>query len=450
MAVIYYILRMMAKLFILVATVQIVHGKDLNLDNENEFLASVYIRTMVKPIMKFYFFNLTNPEEFLNGATPVLNEVGPFAYKAKLVKENVRWINDGLIEFIPKVVYRYYPKKSKSDDGKMNRQFDKITTINMPLISALNSMKNTGDIRAQRTIASFVEILGQKPYVTHTARDLLWGYDNQLLGLAKTINNAAVFPEDKVYPYDQFGYFIGKNDTSIGTMRVATGLDNSGFLAEVKEWKDPRDTNFNDHLGIWEEGSQCDKTRGSDGFVFPKNIKKNSRQMVFNRNFCRSLSFTYKKDITDKNGINGYRFVASSDNFNTVQNNPENSCFCTGGSESCNKYSGLYNISSCQYDAPVLVSWPHFFQADKALLNDVKGLKPDATKHECYYDISKNFGVALGARITTQINAKIDDYGDIEQVKGLKPMVFPIMWSSIETDGIKDSATIERFKKINV
>ena len=70
-------------------------------------------------------------------------------------------------------------------------------------------MKNTNDDRAQKTIASFVEILGQKPYVTHTVRDLLWGYDNQLLNLAKTINDAQVFPEDKLYPYDQFGFFVG-------------------------------------------------------------------------------------------------------------------------------------------------------------------------------------------------------------------------------------------------
>ena len=70
-------------------------------------------------------------------------------------------------------------------------------------------MKNTADLRAQRTIASFVEILGQKPYVTQTVRDLLWGYDNQLLGLAMTINDAAVFPPEKVYPYSQFGFFVG-------------------------------------------------------------------------------------------------------------------------------------------------------------------------------------------------------------------------------------------------
>ena len=45
------------------------------------------------------------------------------------MKEDVKWINDGLIEFVPKVTYRYYPRKSRG-----NRQFDKITTINMPLI----------------------------------------------------------------------------------------------------------------------------------------------------------------------------------------------------------------------------------------------------------------------------------------------------------------------------
>ena len=42
-------------------------------------------------------------------------------------------------------------------------------------------------------------------------------------------------------------------------MQVATGLDNKGFLAEVKGWKEPKETSFNDNLGIWEEGSQCDK-----------------------------------------------------------------------------------------------------------------------------------------------------------------------------------------------
>lgn len=438
----------MCKILALCVLVKLIDAKDLDLSSDDEFMADVYLKAPVKPIMKFYFFNLTNPDDFLEGATPIFNEVGPYAYKAKLIKEDVKWINDGLIEFVPKVIYRYNPRKSKG-----NRQIEKITTLNMPLISALHSMKNADDDRAQKTIASFVEILGQKPYVTQTVRDLLWGYDNQLLNLAMTINDASVFPEDKVYPYSQFGFFVGKNDTNIGRMRVASGLEDNGHLAEVKQWKEPKDADFNDNIGIWTKDSQCDKVRGSDGFVFPKNIQKDDTVKVFNRNFCRSLSFKYQKEMADKNGIDGYRFTAGPENYESSATNSDNSCFCSGinsESELCGKKKGLFDVSECQYGAPVLVSWPHFYQGDQSLLNDVVGLSPDAEKHSSYYDISKNNGITLSARVTTQVNAYIDSYPDIEQVKGLKEMVYPIMWSSLETDGVKDKDTIERFKEINI
>ena len=51
------------------------------MSNDDEFMAGVYLKAPVKPIMKFYFFNLTNPDDFLEGATPIFNEVGPYAYK---------------------------------------------------------------------------------------------------------------------------------------------------------------------------------------------------------------------------------------------------------------------------------------------------------------------------------------------------------------------------------
>ena len=44
-------------------------------------------------------------------------------------------------------------------------------------------------------------------------------------------------------------------------MRVASGLDSTGHLAEVKEWKEPKENAFDDSIGIWEDGSQCDKAR---------------------------------------------------------------------------------------------------------------------------------------------------------------------------------------------
>ena len=60
-----------------------------------------------------------------------------------------------------------------------------------------------------------------------------------------------------------------------------------------------------------------------------------------------------------------FRFVAGPDNYEASKGNSANSCFCSGiNSESalCGKKDGLFDVSECQYGAPVLVSWPHFFQ----------------------------------------------------------------------------------------
>ena len=63
--------------------------------------------------------------------------------------------------------------------------------------------------------------------------------------------------------------------------------------------------------------------------------------------------------------ISYIRFVAGPDNYEASKGNSANSCFCSGiNSESalCGKKDGLFDVSECQYGAPVLVSWPHFFQ----------------------------------------------------------------------------------------
>ena len=48
---------------------------------EGTDITEVWRQPPVRPLLKIYFFNVTNPRRFLRGAKPRLQEVGPFVYE---------------------------------------------------------------------------------------------------------------------------------------------------------------------------------------------------------------------------------------------------------------------------------------------------------------------------------------------------------------------------------
>ena len=74
-----------------------------------------------------------------------------------------------------------------------------------------------------------------------------------------------------------------------------------------------------------------------------------------------------------------FRFVPPTSAFATQQENPENACFCNNPEGfGCLTPSGLFNLSSCQYNAPLMLSWPHFYQVPSIILQ--KTLSNDDNK----------------------------------------------------------------------
>ena len=101
--------------------------------------------------------------------------------------------------------------------------------------------------------------------------------------------------------------------------------------------------------------------------------------------------------------------------------------------------SGLFNVSACQRNAPLLLSWPHFYGADPGLQEKVhlhlhlrihlhlhlrlqphmhpylylklhlqiRGLSPSQAEHELQVDVIPSLGVGLRAAIRLQINLHI-------------------------------------------
>lgn len=58
-------------------------------------------------------------------------------------------------------------------------------------------------------MASIMDILKIKPFVEVSVGQLLWGYEDPLLKLAKD-----VVPKEQKLPYEEFGLMYGKNSTS--------------------------------------------------------------------------------------------------------------------------------------------------------------------------------------------------------------------------------------------
>ena len=105
-------------------------------------------------------------------------------------------------------------------------------------------------------------------------------------------------------------------------------------------------------------------------------------------------------------------------------------------------------MSACQYGSPIMMSWPHFFQADLELLKTVDGLKPDKNKHQFFMDIQPKLGVALKAQARSQINVQMYKMEEeleerVKEAKGLRDMIFPVLWFESGIDGINDPHTLE-------
>ena len=171
-----------------------------------------------------------------------------------------------------------------------------------------------------------------------------------------------------------------KNATKMPPIEVLTGLHQGDTPGEIIA------VNGKSKLDWW--SGKCNELKGStNGYFLPKNVKKSDTIYFYIRDLCHAMPFEYQKEIVNENGIPGLRYVPSSNAFGTPQENPDNACYCDNPVGNCNTPSGVFNNSACQFDGPVLISWPHLFQADPKLLERVEGLDPVAEKHQSFMDI---------------------------------------------------------------
>ncbi|XP_043485899.1 protein croquemort-like, partial [Polistes fuscatus] len=301
---------------------------------------------------------------------------------------------------------------------------DNITQVNAIKISALHQSRYLPNSEQE-----YFDIYNSKSNlsIVLTVNELLFtGYKDIM------INEKKITAMVHLPIFDRFGWFYKKNGSVDfdGNLNVDTGKKNIRNLGILRKWNHKNTTKYYNY--------SCNRIEGSTGEFWPPNqaqddIKLFIPDLFLNTSFSfyRPLTFEFIKEKFIM-GIHTSQYSLGEE---TLGKNMErrraheqekyfkktieikkdkdfrtlNNCYCNG---ECSP-SGLINITSCRYGAPVFVSLPHFYKADPILGNQVVGMNPNEDDHSFYINIEPLTGIPLEMEARLQINMLIESSNNV-------------------------------------
>ncbi|XP_022072008.2 lysosome membrane protein 2c [Acanthochromis polyacanthus] len=370
--------------------------------------------------MQFYFFNVTNPLEVLDGDRPAVVEIGPYTYREYRPMEQVVFHDNGTkVTAVNTKTYIFQRNMSRGPES------DLIRTVNIPAMTVMERFKDHS-IEAN-LISAYMRSQGEGLFTTRTVGELLWGYEDGLLKALKRLS-----PDLD----DVFGLFYKANASNDGEYVFFTGQQNYKDFARVDTWNGERSLN-------WWTSDECNMINGTNGASFHPVLTKNEMLYMFSSDLCRSLYALYEDEVTVK-GIPGYRFSPPSEVFANVTVNPDNAGFCVPAGNCLG--SGVLNVSACKQGAPIIMSSPHFYQADEKFVQDVFGMMPQKEQHQTVIDLNPLTGFVLQAAKRLQVNVYVEKIPTFSQTGNVRTVVFPVVY--LNESVVIDEASVEKLKQI--
>ncbi|XP_029548289.1 lysosome membrane protein 2 [Salmo trutta] len=370
--------------------------------------------------MQYFFFNVTNPDDFLDGAKPIVSQVGPYTYREYRAKENVTFVDNGtrVSAYQPKT-FVFLPERSVGDPDD-----DMITTINIPAVAVMNKVKDS--FWKSSMVSIWMNSLNVGMFMTRSVNELLWGFKDPLLSRIHPMN-----PEIDEY----FGLMYKKNGSNDGEFVYHTGEADFMDYGRVATFKGES------KLSLW-TSEQSNMINGTDGSAFHPLLSKTERLYIFSPDLCRSIFMEFEKDVKVK-GLPAYRFTPPRDVLASKEENPANEGFCVSPKECLG--TGLLKVSVCRKGAPVVTSFPHFYLGDEKYSNAIEGLDPVREHHQTYLDLNPTTGVPIRASKRAQINILINRISGFPKTKSLNETIFPVMFIN-ETVVIDDVSAAKLHK----
>uniref|UniRef100_A0AAV2IU76 Lysosome membrane protein 2-like n=1 Tax=Knipowitschia caucasica TaxID=637954 RepID=A0AAV2IU76_KNICA len=371
--------------------------------------------------MEFFFFNVTNVEEFLAGAKPRVKQVGPYAYREYRYKDNVTMVDGGTkVSAYNTKSFQFLRNKSVGDPSE-----DSITTANIPAWAVMNKLK--GNFWKSSMVSVWMNSIGSGLFTTRTVDELLWGYEDPLLARL-----AGMSPDvDKI-----FGLMVNKNGSNDGEFVFHTGEKNYLDYGRVVTWKGESQLTF------WNT-NHSNSIVGSDGSAFHPLLDRNERIHIFTPDLCRSIYMEFEKDV-EVRGIPAYRFTPPRSVLASKEENPDNEGFCISPEECLG--TGLLRVSPCRKGAPVVASFPHFYLADDKYVKAIEGLSPERSHHQTYLDLNPTTGVIVRANKRAQVNILMNRISGFVKTRTLNETIIPVMF--INESVVIDEASAARVHKL--
>ena len=379
-----------------------------------------WLKPPAQILRKYFIFDVRNPLAIEKGAKPIVVQRGPYVYSEIWEKRHIEFLNDNMLSFTPIVTLRFEP------DLSVGPESDTVTFINIPALGLVEQSAMFSDKFGPIVANMLFDFFGTTLFVTKTVGELIVGYEDPLMALAKQF-----LPN--VIKDDKFSLVNGKNGTEWQNYTIMTGYDNMNDVARIISW------DGKEKLDFWWNNS-ANLINGSDGTFFPPFRTRNDVLYAFSPDMCRSYKLTYLKD-NYINNLKTYDYHLPKDMF---YNTPDNQGFCEPGH--C-LGDGVLNISKCYGGISGFVSQPHFLNADPKFNESIDGLEANENIHDFVLHFEPNSGVPVAGNIRLQINFFMLKNENITLVKGVNPTLFPVFWFDdsivLDADTAKQLGTVQ-------
>ncbi|XP_073532250.1 scavenger receptor class B member 1 isoform X1 [Phyllobates terribilis] len=377
--------------------------KNVRIDPSSGFAYEMWRDLPVPFFMSIYVFEVMNPKEILLGEKPRVEERGPYVYSERKQKTNITFNENGTVSFVEQRTFHFNPEKSVGSE-------DEYVVVPNILVMVSSLMTRDMSFAIKFMLNTAFVVYSQEPFMNRTVKEILWGYSDPFLDFINTIMpNALPFK-------GKFGLFADFNNSNTGVFTVHTGEQDISKVQMVDTWNGLKE------VAYW-HSDQANMINGTAGQMWPPFRTPSQPLEFYSPDACRSMTLVYEKEESFR-GIPTYRYTAPDYLFANGTDYPPNEGFCP-----C-LASGVMNVSSCRFNAPLFMSFPHFYNADPGFADAVSGLHPSEKLHSLFLDLHPLTGIPMNCSIKMQISLLTMGVSGISITGKIKPVIFPILWFS--------------------